>query len=778
MYISLDLETTGFSPDKDKIIEFGAVKFDKNGISERLQFFVNPDLTLPQLITHITNIKDEDLKDAPHFEEKIDEVQNFIGSLPIIGHNIQFDIGFLEANGVKISNPLFDTHILSSILVPSLPSYSLEILSKIFHLKHEDKHRALDDSIAAMELFLELQKKFECLPEELLNKLKDLSQKSEWDLKHFFKTLKPHKQDCKIDTYKEESEKSSLEKNIHKKILELKESTLIDIPGPYARLSEILSKKIEKNDFISLPHRLFKKVISLLPDTIAKLDTPENYLSITRLNKFEKKEVYSPAEISALLKILIWKDHTATGLLSELALIHDEKKVIYKINADPQITVQEEETFLKKAHEKEKAACTICTHEYIINSPIEADKLIIIDIDNFAQTLYYSQSIFLNIEKFTAPLKELKELFPENQIIDTLLSKATILFGLIGILHEKQNDKNKYTDRCTADNFNISSKEWNDVINSINQLIKESKNLIELMDDSILGHLQTWKSHLKEMHEIFKNPQINDNLVFIEKDHNGNPIFKKSPYNIKPEMDKILDKSKTPLIIGNNLDLNDDGEFSKKFLNLNEDIKFKNFTTKREDLEIFIIENTDPEKISPELIKFLQQEKGETAFLINSKAQMEYFTLELSGLLPETSIISQRTGSIGKISEQYKENPANSLLITTPYSWEKLDPNLDFKNLIISKIPFAPPSNPYIMTAGKKFPNEFMDFSLPLSAKMLKKIIDRLKLSPKQSKQVYILDPRLTEKDYGKVITNILPTLARTNFIDIASLPANVKPIA
>src|SRR3990167_6103676 len=92
MFISLDLETTGFEPAKDKIIEFGAVKFDFKKERERLTFLINPGITLPQIITHITNIKDRDLKDAPPLPEKLQEIKDFIGDLPIIGHNIQFDI--------------------------------------------------------------------------------------------------------------------------------------------------------------------------------------------------------------------------------------------------------------------------------------------------------------------------------------------------------------------------------------------------------------------------------------------------------------------------------------------------------------------------------------------------------------------------------------------------------------------------------------------------------------------------------------------------------------
>ncbi len=190
MFISLDLETTGFDATKDKIIEFGAVKFNKQGkVLNTLQFLCNPGFNIPQIITHITKITDTDLKNTEPFEKRTEEVKNFIEDLPIIGHNIQFDTNFLKANEIEITNPEYDTQQLSSIILPNMPSYSLEILSKALNLTHAEKHRALDDAIAAMELFLKLIKEFEKLPSTLLKKIQALTQKSTWPLKNLLSEI-------------------------------------------------------------------------------------------------------------------------------------------------------------------------------------------------------------------------------------------------------------------------------------------------------------------------------------------------------------------------------------------------------------------------------------------------------------------------------------------------------------------------------------------------------------------------------------------------------------
>jgi DNA polymerase III epsilon subunit-like protein len=211
MYISLDLETTGIDPKKDKIIEFGAIKFDLNGNSQSLQFVINPGITLPQIITHITGIKDSDLAGAPSFEEKKQEIINFIGDCPIVGHNIGFDTAFLRNNGIEINNPEYDTVTMTSALLPSLPSYSLEIISGILDLKHEEKHRALDDSIAAMELFLALIEKFKELDNDLIKEIKEILKKSDWPLS---------------DVLIEQTPTTKKQEKIHKKIVDENQQSL------------------------------------------------------------------------------------------------------------------------------------------------------------------------------------------------------------------------------------------------------------------------------------------------------------------------------------------------------------------------------------------------------------------------------------------------------------------------------------------------------------------------------------------------------------------------
>src|SRR3989338_11666142 len=101
MLICLDLETTGFNPNHDKIIEVGAVRFDLDGkIHDTFSSLVNPGCVIPDFITVLTGIENSALAHAPRLEDIKEKIMEFCGGLAMVGHNAPFDYGFLEANNM------------------------------------------------------------------------------------------------------------------------------------------------------------------------------------------------------------------------------------------------------------------------------------------------------------------------------------------------------------------------------------------------------------------------------------------------------------------------------------------------------------------------------------------------------------------------------------------------------------------------------------------------------------------------------------------------------
>lgn len=159
-YVALDLETTGISPSYDRIIEIGAVRVIDGVQSGEISTFVHPKMNVPQRITEITGINDKMLVGAPCIEEILEELLEFIGDLPLLGHNILFDFSFIKcaavAQGKTFETNGIDTLRLARMILPEAPSKRLSDLCELLDIDPGTSHRALDDARSAMILYQKL----------------------------------------------------------------------------------------------------------------------------------------------------------------------------------------------------------------------------------------------------------------------------------------------------------------------------------------------------------------------------------------------------------------------------------------------------------------------------------------------------------------------------------------------------------------------------------------------------------------------------------------------
>lgn len=156
-YVVLDLETTGLSAKKEKIIEIGIVKISDGVKIGEFSSLVNPEKQVSSRITKITGITNSDLVEAPLFSEIGVTVKNFIGDSLVIGHNITFDLSFLESAfaecGIHIGYTYLDTLDLARKTFPSFKDHKLETLITQLNLSDGQSHRALDDVYCTHALF-------------------------------------------------------------------------------------------------------------------------------------------------------------------------------------------------------------------------------------------------------------------------------------------------------------------------------------------------------------------------------------------------------------------------------------------------------------------------------------------------------------------------------------------------------------------------------------------------------------------------------------------------
>ncbi len=159
--VILDLETTGLNTDRDEIIEIGAVKI-RDSVKTEYQQLINPRLSRisPIIFNLCQDITEEDLRKSPSIEEIEDDFLAFVGELPIICHNADFDSAFLQKEfGARMNNIFLDSLQLFCLFKPHFPSHGVGYLSEHFSKSVPGKkHRALDD---ARETYYALEKLFD-----------------------------------------------------------------------------------------------------------------------------------------------------------------------------------------------------------------------------------------------------------------------------------------------------------------------------------------------------------------------------------------------------------------------------------------------------------------------------------------------------------------------------------------------------------------------------------------------------------------------------------------
>ncbi len=157
-FVVFDIETTGFSPVHDRIIEIGAVKVEKGEIKERFSSFVNPDVPILLEIEKLTGIHDGMVVDAPMIEEALPHFLEFCQDAVLVAHNASFDMSFIIENthrlGLKKEFTYVDTVGIARLLLPHQAKHKLDAVAKTLGISLENHHRAVDDAEATAEIFL------------------------------------------------------------------------------------------------------------------------------------------------------------------------------------------------------------------------------------------------------------------------------------------------------------------------------------------------------------------------------------------------------------------------------------------------------------------------------------------------------------------------------------------------------------------------------------------------------------------------------------------------
>ncbi|MGW8250689.1 MAG: 3'-5' exonuclease, partial [Anaerolineales bacterium] len=189
--VALDIETTGLDPQRDAIIEIGAVRFNESRVEDQWTTLIHPGRTIPPFITQLTGINDQMVIKAPPISAVLTDLIHFIDDAPILGHNVGFDISFLRKQKKNLfgENEVVDSYELAAVLMPTAGRYSLGALATALGVPFPATHRALDDAHATRGVYLQLMEEANQLPIRILAEIIRLSDPIDWGGYWFFRKV-------------------------------------------------------------------------------------------------------------------------------------------------------------------------------------------------------------------------------------------------------------------------------------------------------------------------------------------------------------------------------------------------------------------------------------------------------------------------------------------------------------------------------------------------------------------------------------------------------------
>ena len=444
MFVVLDLETTGLLPREDAIIELAFVKISRDTFQEidRISTFINPQRPIPQLISQITNIYDEDIEEAPIFSKISDEIQDFIEWFPLIWHNVQFDIRFLEANGIDTSkNPIIDTFFFANFLCHSEKSLNLWYLCDVLGISLKNAHRAIDDTLATLQVFQKLMIRLQTLAEpqqkmvyHYFTKTQDVgvhivrdeylekyTTSNEQILQDYENILHGNMYDIDdknssnsvenimdfIDTIPD----FELREN-QKKMLDTVDTTLqkggkivIEAPTGIGKTFAYLLPAIKHSLLFweavhiststkALQDQIYYKDLAFLKKhfpqefSFTKLKGKKNYLGVRSFIEFlETENYYTTNKSSFILKILFWSISTEFGELDELDFYGEEYSFVSEIHAGwwyifDESNLYKDIEFALRARKRAKKSNIIITNNHILFQDIISEGSLLWGVKN------------------------------------------------------------------------------------------------------------------------------------------------------------------------------------------------------------------------------------------------------------------------------------------------------------------------------------------------------------------------------------------------------------
>lgn len=752
-YCCLDIETSDFDPQNGEIIELGMVFFtienNEVQISNEWTSVFHASKPVSPRILGLTNITVAELEEAPKFSEKSEEIQKLIDECVIVGHNINFDVGFLQAFGLKFSPGRIDTLDLAQFILPMNKTYNLEALMGYFSIHYKNAHRALSDAKATVLVMEKMLRIFSGFPESVREGVQKLFKDGD---ENIAAVLSAHFPETK---YVLPSEKIDIAER--KEITQMlgDERAIISFPLGFPYQEYILGavKKSTAKTLVivsneTTAYKLWESGIGY-----AVFDSKSYF----NPDKFEHalSNPGSSQERLFLAKILVWKE---LGWQSE---------VLANINLSffgnqYRSLVCDYQNSQSRSNKITKEKTLVMDYETFIRSNPEEfskRKLVIFDINNFESALTRAVNRKASWQDFLYAMSEFKNsttLNAKQKKMESQLSSDIDLFFALAIMNIKKISHDAphllITDEVRDQDIFI-------------QLGKAAANFVKNVykANEVLASERLTK--LGQMLESFFAP-VEEQVYWIEL-YQDKISFHVSPTTLtKISSEKLGAFSKT--IFTASLGSISLLKYFSGRLALN---GYSNHVVGQQELRAKVSVSISKKILEDQaLLNLIDESEYPVALLLpNMTAVQNFYEKNYSALREHVRLSVQNyTGSTNKILENFaigEENGEKNLLIATDkFILKNSHRRLRVKTLIICRLPFEQFTHPFIAAQGQRYQNTFEEFSIPRALYNFHSLIGCF--YGEDLRQIYIADAKLA-KEYGKYFIEYLESLpfVETKFI-------------
>lgn len=774
-FIVLDIESTGVDPKRDDIIELSAVKLNDRGeIIDTLNTLVATKLLpLRPLVTALTGIKDEDLNGQPTLEEILPKVESFVGDLPIIGHNISFDVEFLHAKGLNLKGDLLDTLELAQTVLPKQPNYSLEGLAWRFHFSHQPSHRAMADVLATVDLMKFLGAQIADFKASTRKKVLDVLPEDSWNWRWMFEKLDWNF--AQLSAPHTTPHLSSLIDGINQaeqflpeiKLAETGKVNFIETHFPIDQLTLAVAHALSKKPAVLvIPFNAWREIDweevgKAHKVNIAVRDRKEFfYHEGSELELAENMPSLSAIEARLIAKVIIWRQEWGSDPL-KMYLVNDE---IY------QWEQKFAPTEIKKSllPEYGKADLIVATGSSCLElENLDKYHVVMLDPQGVEAAAIRSFSRTLSVNYFNALIASRRD-FVHLHVRPQDVKLADTLFKLLNDISGKLADLGKtlvswYAANPPSNVFDRNTEitgvnMTDDLRDQLNRIVEDVSRYLTLLVEAKLPdshrqieHTKCLITHLQALEAVnpayryFLNAVENRFFLDILPTH---PDF--SP------LKELLKNSKSCTVLGAGLSVqNRFNYWHTSFGEVNGKV-LKDETP----LELLLIKDL-PEgdeygdalgKLSSQLIA----KNSHSLILTGSAYDTEELFDWLFGPLAEAGIAAVSANTAKALERLPELVGANRQIGIVAYYWwlERTRiylPNFDL--LLLGKIPFDPNSRPQakVMQGDN---NGFDSYTIPRTTMKLKEVLHTASLM--NFKTLILADSRLVKKDYGERIIGSL----------------------